>query len=86
RRRVLANLMPGTTPTDDVPTWWTQLENAAAWNDQVRENWADEGDDLSLDGAPLPTAYAPVGFVYGLAFGDPSDCFIESIGPDMTKG
>ncbi|MBN1772784.1 MAG: hypothetical protein JXB32_16055, partial [Deltaproteobacteria bacterium] len=47
RRRVLANLMPGTTPTDDVPTWWAQLENAAAWNDQVRENWADEGDDLS---------------------------------------
>lgn len=85
RRRVLANLMPGTTPADDVAGWWVQLENAAAWNDQVRENWDLEGDDISLDGAPLPTAYTPVGFLYGLAFGDPSDCLIESIGPDMTK-
>lgn len=85
RRRILENLMPGWTPTDDVAAWWTQLADAAAWNDYVRENWDLEGDDLSLDGAPAPAEYAPLGFLYGLAFGNPDDCLIESLGPDLTK-
>ncbi len=85
RRKIFANLLPaGTAPTDDVATWWTQLAQAAAANDAVSAAWTAEGDDISLDGAPLPAKYTPQGFVYSLDFGPESDCLIESVGPDMT--
>ncbi|HNS99961.1 MAG TPA: phospholipase D-like domain-containing protein [Polyangiaceae bacterium] len=85
RRRVFANILPeGTAPTDDVSTWWGQFEAAAAWNDTVFQNWKDEGNDISLDGAPLPAKYRPEGFVFSLEFRTVSDCLIESVGPDMV--
>ncbi len=85
RRRVLASyLAPGTTITDDVAGWISQLVTAASWNDLVRANWTAEGDDLDLDGDPLPSSYTPRGFVYAMDFGTVDDCLIESVGPDMT--
>jgi phosphatidylserine/phosphatidylglycerophosphate/cardiolipin synthase-like enzyme len=85
RRRILANVLgPAAVPSDEVAVWWAQLVDAAAWNTQVRTRWQDEGDDISLDGAPLPAAYAPRGFAYELDFGDVDDCLLEDVGPDMT--
>lgn len=85
RRRVLAAILPpGTPATDEVSAWWSQLITAAAWNDEVQSNWTDEGDDISLDGAPLPAMYTPRGFVYDMDFGTVDDCLMEDVGPDMT--
>ncbi len=85
RRRLLANVLgPGVSVADDVATWRSQLVQARTWNDAVHQRWAAEGHDISLDGAPLPAAYAPRGFVYSLDFGTVDDCFLEDVGPDMT--
>ncbi|MCD6497625.1 MAG: hypothetical protein J7M25_04880, partial [Deltaproteobacteria bacterium] len=87
RRRIFANILPDGTPaTDDVATWWQQLEDAATWNDNVYDNWDAEGWDIDLgDGTdPLPAAYTPQGFIYSLGFRTVNDCFIEGVGPDMT--
>lgn len=85
RRRVFANVLPvGTPATDDMSTWWGQFEAAAAWNDQVYANWEAAGFDINLNGAPLPTEYTPDGLVHTLDFRTLSDCFIESVGPDMV--
>jgi len=85
RKRVIANILgDGFLESDSVDVWTNQLRDAAIWNDLVRQNWDDEGDDISLDGAPLPTMYAPNGFVYSMDFPAPSECLIESVGPDMT--
>jgi phosphatidylserine/phosphatidylglycerophosphate/cardiolipin synthase-like enzyme len=85
RRRILANILgPNAVVSDDVTAWKNQLVNAAAWNDGVSAAWDAEGGDISLDGAPLPAAYAPRGFVYSLDFRDVSQCFLEDVGPDMT--
>jgi len=43
-----------------------------------------EGDDISLDGRPVPDAYQPLGLIYTLPIRAPSACAIESIGPDLT--
>jgi phosphatidylserine/phosphatidylglycerophosphate/cardiolipin synthase-like enzyme len=85
RRRVLQNLLgAGVVVSDDATQWKNQLLNAAAWNDGVWNAWDNEGGDISLDGAPLPAAYAPRGFVYSLEFRDVNECFLEDVGPDMT--
>ena len=84
RRRIFQNLMPGAPPTDDVAEWWSQLSDAAAYNDWVRANWEYEGDDINLNGAPLPDDLIPWGFVYSLDFGTLDNCLMESVGPDMT--
>jgi len=83
RRRIIENLL-GWQPGDSTAAWIGALDQAAAWNDYVYDNWDYEGFDISLDGAPLPTAYTPDGFVYSLSFNPPDDCFLEGIGPDMT--
>ncbi len=84
RRRILANLLPpGTIVSDDPGEWYGALERAATWNQYVVDQWAREGGDLDLDGAPLPARFVPSGFVYPLAFRDPAECLIEGIGPDM---
>ncbi|MEZ4408524.1 MAG: phospholipase D-like domain-containing protein [Polyangiales bacterium] len=84
RRRVIANLLGATTVSDDPAAWWAAIADAVRWNDAVRARWSDEGDDISLDGAPLPSQYRPRGFLYTLDPGPPSDCLIESIGPDVV--
>jgi phosphatidylserine/phosphatidylglycerophosphate/cardiolipin synthase-like enzyme len=85
RRRVLAAILPpGTPATDEVSAWWSQLIDAAAWNDAVRAAWEAEGDDISLDGAPLPAMYTPRGFLHDLDFRTVDDCLMEDVGPDMT--
>jgi phosphatidylserine/phosphatidylglycerophosphate/cardiolipin synthase-like enzyme len=85
RRRILQNILgPGVVVSDDVTQWKNQLLNAASWNDAVWNAWDAEGGDISLDGAPLPAAYAPRGFVYSLDFRTVDDCFLEDVGPDMT--
>jgi phosphatidylserine/phosphatidylglycerophosphate/cardiolipin synthase-like enzyme len=84
RREMLANLLPGWAPTDAAPEWIADLRAAAQQNDAVFAAWEDEGGDISLDGAPLPSSFNPRGFVYTLDFGVLSDCLLESVGPDMT--
>ncbi len=85
RRRVVQNLLgPGATVSDDPSAWIEALEDAAAWNDAVWAEWEAEGGDISLDGAPLPIEYEPVGFLYPLTFGALSDCLFETVGPDQT--
>ncbi len=84
RRRIFANILGVTTVSDDTATWWSALSRAAANNDAVRARWTAEGDDISLDGAPLPAMYRPTGFVYNLVLGPPADCLLESIGPDVV--
>jgi hypothetical protein len=81
---MLANLLPGWAPTDAAPEWIADLRAAAQQNDAVFAAWEDEGGDISLDGAPLPSSFNPRGFVYTLDFGVLSDCLLESVGPDMT--
>ncbi len=84
RHRILANMLPaGTEPAEDVEGWWSQLADAAAYNDAVYARWEAIGHDMSLDGAPLPAEYKPLGFVYSLDFLPSSECFIEGVGEDM---
>jgi phosphatidylserine/phosphatidylglycerophosphate/cardiolipin synthase-like enzyme len=85
RRRILANLLPaGTSVSDDPAAWFAALGAAARANDVVRARWTAEGDDLSLDGRPLPDSFRPRGFLYTLTFGPPRDCLLESVGADVT--
>lgn len=85
RRRILANMLPdGAAVSDDAIQWYEQLQQAARYNDAVRQRWTDEGDDISLDGSPLPAQYAPRGFVYSLPMRGVMRCLIEDIGPDMV--
>ncbi len=85
RRRILANILPaGVTVSDDAVQWHRQLLDAAEYNDNVRERWTDEGDDLDLDGDALPAEYTPRGFVYQLPMRGVMRCLIEDIGPDMV--
>ncbi len=85
RRRVIANMLgTGVTVGDDVAVWKSQLLGAAAWNNGVSAAWDSEGGDISLDGAALPAAYAPRGFVYSLDFRGVDQCLLEDVGPDMT--
>lgn len=85
RRRVIANMLPaGTVLAESVTGWFTQMIQAAQYNDRIRANWEAEGDDISLDGRPLPEMYRPRGFLYTLPMRSVSRCLIESIGPDMV--
>jgi phosphatidylserine/phosphatidylglycerophosphate/cardiolipin synthase-like enzyme len=85
RKRIFANFLPpGTPDTDSSATWWQSLKSAAEWNDYVYGNWEAAGGDLDLNGAALPEMYRPYGFLYSLAVRDPSNCLIETIGPDMV--
>ncbi len=85
RRRVIANMLPaGTVLREDVAGWFGQLTTAARYNDTIRANWEAEGDDISLDGRPLPVMYTPRGFLYTLPMRSVSRCLIEDIGPDMV--
>ncbi len=84
RRRMLASLMPGLTPTDDVEVWFDQLGQCAEWNDYVLAGWESEGHDLDLDGDALPERYSPFGTVHTLDVPLLEECLLEDIGPDMT--
>jgi len=85
RLRNFAHILPpGTPPTDDVATWWTQFEAAARWNDSVFARWKKEGNDIRTRGGVVPKEFVPRGFVYSLEFRDPKKCLLESVGPDMT--
>jgi phosphatidylserine/phosphatidylglycerophosphate/cardiolipin synthase-like enzyme len=85
RHRILANVLPaGTVPGEDVDGWWPQLAQAAAYNDAVYAKWKAAGFDIDLNGAPLPQAYTPRGFLYSLDFLPSSKCFIEGVGEDMV--
>lgn len=84
RRRVMANLLGVASVPDDSAGWWAAIAATVRANDAVRQRWSDEGDDISLDGAPLPVQYTPRGFVYTLDPGPPADCLIETIGPDVV--
>ncbi|MGB0588162.1 MAG: phospholipase D-like domain-containing protein [Myxococcota bacterium] len=64
--------------------WLTLFQNAALWNDLVYADWDDESFDLDLDGEPVPEFWKPVGFLYSLHPGPPSDCFFEDVGEDVT--
>jgi phosphatidylserine/phosphatidylglycerophosphate/cardiolipin synthase-like enzyme len=83
RRRILSNLLPGISVSDDPDVWWQQLRQARDWNDSVYARWEDDGFDISLDGAPLPADHRPVGFVYSLVTRGADSCLLEGIGPDV---
>jgi phosphatidylserine/phosphatidylglycerophosphate/cardiolipin synthase-like enzyme len=84
-QRILANILPpGEMPSDDVAGWWAQLAAAAKHNDAVYARWEDEGFDIDLNGAPLPSTYKPKGFLYSLDFLPYQECFLEGVGPDMV--
>lgn len=84
RRRMFTNILPDTMPpAEDVSDWWYQFQDAAAANDAVYDAWADEHNDLNLDGAALPPEYVPEGFLYSLEIAEPDDCLIETVGPDQ---
>lgn len=83
RLRVVANYL-GLDEARVPADWVGALEDQALANDVVYANWDDEGFDISLDGDPLPRAYAPEGFMYSLTFDPPDECFIEAIGPDIA--
>jgi phosphatidylserine/phosphatidylglycerophosphate/cardiolipin synthase-like enzyme len=84
RRRVFANMLQQSNVPDTVDGWWAAFEAQRVWNDAVRQRWSDEGNDISLDGAPLPDNYRPRGFVYTLTPGPVRDCLIEDVGPDVV--
>ncbi len=84
RRRTIGEIL-GKSPSEDPAAWFAELAAAAKANDVVYAAWKKEGGDLNLNGAPLPAAFQPHGFVYSLPFGTLKDCLLESIGPDMTK-
>ncbi len=84
RRRIVRNLLGG--DGDNVPfDWYGAIERLAAENDAVYSRWEQAGFDLDLDGAPLPPGHEPTGFVYSLDFGEPEQCLIEPIGPDIAN-
>ena len=84
-QRILSNLLPpGVTPRGDVAGWWSQLADAAKWNDGVHARWKAEGFDIDLDGAPLPNTFKPRGFLYSLDFLPYHECLLEGVGPDMV--
>lgn len=83
RQRVVANYL-GVSVANLPADWLGAMETQALTNDVVWQNWEDEGHDISLDGAPLPRAYSPSGFMYPLEFATPEDCLIEAIGPDIA--
>lgn len=81
RERLVANLLG----VDDAPSRWIEaLVDRAEANGRVWQRWDDEGNDLDLDGDPLPPGFTPTGFVHPLTFRTPDDCFIEGVGPDVT--
>ncbi|MEZ4394705.1 MAG: phosphatidylserine/phosphatidylglycerophosphate/cardiolipin synthase family protein [Polyangiales bacterium] len=84
RQRIFANMLQRSDVPADVDGWWAAFEAQRLWNDAVRQRWSDEGDDISLDGAPLPASYTPRGFVYTLTPGPVRDCLIEDVGPDVV--
>lgn len=84
RRRIFANMLQRTNLPDAVDGWWAAFEAQRLSNDAVRQRWSDEGDDISLDGAALPSQYRPQGFVYTLNPGPVRDCLIEDVGPDVV--
>jgi phosphatidylserine/phosphatidylglycerophosphate/cardiolipin synthase-like enzyme len=84
RRRVFANMLQQSNVPDTVDGWWAAFEAQRLWNDAVRQRWSDEGNDISLDGAPLPDNLRPRGFVYTLTPGPVRDCLIEDVGPDVV--
>lgn len=85
RRKILEGMLLGDVG-DDAGEWFAMLDKAAAHNRAVETAWDDEGGDIDLDGAPLPQAYAPRGFVYPLEQPTLGACVFESVGPDMTSG
>ncbi|HOX42663.1 MAG TPA: MopE-related protein [Myxococcota bacterium] len=86
RRRVVGDwLGAGATPSEDTATWFAQLVAAADWNAAVRARWEALGDSADLGGGALPADLTPAGLLYPLPFGVPDDCFLEGVGPDMTR-
>lgn len=84
RRRIVSNMV-GVAPGALAADWIGALHAAARRNDAAYAAWEDEGFDLDLDGAPVPAAYQPRGFVYSLDFRDSAECLLESVGPDIAN-
>jgi len=73
-------------PDSEGSDWLVLFRSAALWNDLVYADWEDESFDLDLDGEPVPEFWTPLGFLYSLNPGPPSDCFFEDVGEDITLG
>ncbi|PKN59316.1 MAG: hypothetical protein CVU56_01235 [Deltaproteobacteria bacterium HGW-Deltaproteobacteria-14] len=85
RHRVFGNLIgPAYSPTVGAEDVLQAFRTAAAFNQAAYDEWDDEGFDLDLDGHPVPAKYIPSGFVYPMSFPEPTECFLESIGADVT--
>lgn len=84
RRRILSNILGETAP-EASGAFFDKLAQAAKANDAVYAAWDAEGFDLNLNGAPLEARFVPKGFVYSLSTPSPTECLLESVGPDVAK-
>lgn len=84
RRRILSNMLGETAP-DASGAFFDRLAASAKANDAVYSAWDAESFDLNLNGAPLDAKFKPKGFVYSLVTPVPTECLLESVGPDVAK-
>ncbi len=84
RERIVDHYLGYRLRSDDPAQFLDALRDQARRNESVRDRWEDEGFDLDLDGARLPSRFTPRGLVYPLEFGSPDRCLIEGIGEDLT--
>jgi hypothetical protein len=84
RKRILTNMLGETAP-DTSGAFFDKLAASAKANDAVYQAWDAESFDLNLNGAALPAKFVPKGFVYSLVTPDPTECLLESVGPDVAK-
>lgn len=80
REKIITNILGAVPPSD----WISALRAQAKQNDETRARWESEGNDLNLNGAPLPAGFTPAGFIYSLTFRPLDKCLVEGVGPDMT--
>jgi phosphatidylserine/phosphatidylglycerophosphate/cardiolipin synthase-like enzyme len=84
RARIVGNML-GAGHRGDMPSseLLAAFDAVAARNGRALEAWEDEGDDLDLDGDPIPPFMVPSGFVYPLVIRAPDRCLIEGVGADI---
>ena len=84
RKRILSNMLGETVP-ETSGAFFDKLAASAKANDAVYKAWETESFDLDLNGTPLPAKFQPTGFVYSLVTPVPTECLLESVGPDVAQ-
>jgi len=84
RKRILSNMLGEASP-EASGAFFDKLAQSAKANDAVYQAWDAESFDLNLNGAPLEARFKPKGFVYSLVTPSPTECLLESVGPDVAR-